>query len=388
MIKLTSVIPFVLAVLGGVLPGGCAWPPAEMAPPQQAATTAPPPLVSPAGLMLASARPSTRQPHPSGPLRLRPDHPEAYLVRPEDTVLQVAGVFLEEPWRWPEIWRPGPGRAAESLYPGEVIELYYDNQQPRLRPASGVATLKISPQLRVQTLGQVIPAIPRSAIAGFLKNAIVVNKAEWQAAPAIIGNFDDRTLLDTAQDYVYAVGIDSDEQRRYRVFEPLGEYQDPATGQSLGFGGAYVGDAVLEKAAEEGKPAVLVMTDARLEARAGDRLFPAGQFNDSDLYSFTPKAPLANTEGWIISLLGRNVLAGQYQSAVINLGAADGMEVGDMLGVYTTGRGLQTQFGFGGRLPSHKVATMMLYRVYERVSYGLITGMKDFVKPHDRVGEP
>jgi hypothetical protein len=31
---------------------------------------------------------------------------------------------------------------------------------------------------------------------------------------------------------------------------------------------------------------------------------------------------------------------------------------------------------------------MMLYRVYERVSYGLITGMKDFVKSHDRVGEP
>jgi len=184
------------------------------------------------------------------------------------------------------------------------------------------------------------------------------------------------------------VGIDSDEQRRYRVFQLSGDYRDPATGQSLGFGGSYVGDAVLEKAAEEGKPAVLAMTAARLEARAGDRLFPASQFDDSDLYSFSPKAPPADTEGWIISLLGHNVLASQYQSVVINLGAADGMEVGDMLGVYTTGRGLQTQFGFGERLPSHKVATMMLYRVYDRVSYGLIIGMKDFVKPHDRVGKP
>jgi len=387
MTKTTS-IPFVLAVLTAALPGGCAWPPDEVAPPQPAATAGPPPLVGSAGLALASTRPVTRQPRPSGPLRLRPNHPEAYLIRPEDTVLQVAGVFLEEPWRWPELWRPGPGRATEPLYPGELIELYYDNQQPRLRPAQGVATLKLSPQLRVQALSQAIPAIPRSAIAGFLKNAIVVSKADWQAAPAIIGNFDDRVLLDTARDYIYAVGIDSAEQRRYRVFQPLGEYRDPATGQLLGFGGSYVGDAVLEKAAEEGKPAVLVMTAARLESRAGDRLFPAEQYDDSDLYSFTPKAPPADTVGWIISLLGHNVLASQYQSAVINLGAADGMEVGDMLGVYTTGRGLQTQFGFGGRLPSHKVATMMLYRVYERVSYGLITEMKDFVKPHDRVGEP
>ncbi|HYQ91119.1 MAG TPA: hypothetical protein VES89_03345 [Candidatus Competibacteraceae bacterium] len=385
MIKLTSIIPCILTVLGGALPG-CAGQTEVVAPPQQ--TTAAPPLIGPAHLALSPARSEARQPRLAGPLRLRPDHPQAYLVRPDDTMLQVAGVFLEEPWRWPELWRPGPGRAAESLYPGEVIELYYDNQQPRLRPASGVATLKLSPQVRAQTLSQAIPAVPKSAIAGFLKNAIVVSRAEWQAAPAIVGNFDDRTLMDATRNYVYAVGIDSEEPRRYRVFQPTGEYRDPATGQSLGFGGAYVGDAVLEKAAEEGKPAVLAITDTRLESRAGDRLFPVDQSEDSNLYSFTPKAPPADTTGWIISLLGRNVVAGQYQSVVINLGAADGMEVGDMLGVYTTGRGLQTQFGFGGRLPSQKVATLMLYRVYDRVSYGLITEMRDFVRTHDRVGEP
>ncbi len=388
MTKLTSILPCVLAALGGALPGGCAWQTETVAPPQQKATAEPPPLASTAVLTPASARPATRQPRPAGPLRLRPDHPQAYLVRPEDTVLLVAGVFLEEPWRWPELWQPGPGRAAESLYPGEVIELYYDNQQPRLRPASGVTTLKLSPQVRLQTLSRAIPAVPRSAIAGFLKNAIVISKADWQAAPAIVGNFDDRTLVDTTRNYIYAVGLDPEESRRYRVFQPTGEYRDPATGQSLGFGGAYVGDAVLETAAAEGKPAVLAMTDTRLESRAGDRLFPVDQSEDSDLYSFAPKAPPADTAGWIISLLGRNVVAGQYQSVVINLGAADGMEVGDMLGVYATGRGLQTQFGFGGRLPSHKVATLMLYRVYDRVSYGLITEMRDFVRAHDRVGEP
>ncbi|MFO1428530.1 MAG: hypothetical protein U1F76_00085 [Candidatus Competibacteraceae bacterium] len=388
MIKLTPFLPCILAVLGGALPGGCTLQTEAVAPPQQTATTEPPPLVGTAVLTSGAVRPATRQPRPAGPIRLRPDHPQAYLVRPEDTVLQVAEVFLEEPWRWSEIWQPGPGRAAGSLYPGEVIELYYDKQQPRLRPAGGVATLKLSPQVRLQTLSQAIPAVPRSAVAGFLKNAIVVSKADWQAAPAIVGNFDDRTLIDTARNYVYALGIDSEEPRRYRVFQPTGEYRDPATGQSLGFGGAYVGNAVLEKAAEEGKPAVLAMTDTRLESRAGDRLFPADQSEDSELYSFAPQAPPADTAGWIIGLLGRNVVAGQYQSVVVNLGAADGLEVGDMLGVYAIGRGLYSQFGYGGRSPSHKVATLMLYRVYDRVSYGLITEMKDFVKTHDRVGEP
>lgn len=387
MTKLTFFISFVLAVFGGSLLGACAWPPEEATPPQTA-TPGPPPLVGSAGPTPASARPVTRRLRPAGPLQLRPGHPQAYLIRPEDTVLQVAEVFLEEPWRWPEVWQPGTGRAAEPLYPGEIIEVYYDRQQPRLRPAQGLGTLKLSPQVRIQALSQAIPAIPRNTIAGFLKNSIVVSKADWQAAPAIIGSFDDRVLLDTTQNYIYAIGVDSDEQRRYRVFQPLGEYRNPATGQVLGFGAAYAGDAVLEQAAEEGKPAVLVMTATRLESRAGDRLFPVEQYDDSNLYRFTPKAPPADTAGWIISLLGRNVVAGQYQSVVIGLGEADGMEVGDMLGVYSANRSLHTRFGFGGRVPSHKVATLMLYRVYERVSYGLITEMKDFIKAGDRVGEP
>ena len=311
-------------------------------------------------------------------------------MRPDDTLLQVAEVFLEEPWRWSEVWRPAPGSpAAGQLYPGQIIELYYEQGQPRLRPASGTGIIKLSPQIHAEALSQPIPTVPRDAIAGFLKQSIVVNQAEWEAAPVIVANFSDRTLLATGnQSYIYVAGLDEFDQRRYRVFHAVGEYRDLETGQPLGFGGTYVGHAVLEKEGEEGKPAMLVMTENRMETRAGDRLFPADQYNDAELYSFTPKAPPPDTQGQIVSLLGDNVLAGQYQSVVVSLGAEDGMESGDMLSVYSTGRGLETPFGFGGPLPSHKVATLMLYKVYDRVSYGLVVEMKNFIKAGDRVGDP
>ncbi len=383
---------FTIALVAVVLtlPGGCNQL-LEQSPTSTSTTAGPPPLVTtPATAAAPSTRPATRQTRAAGPVRLRPDHPETYLVRPDDTLLKVAGVFLEEPWHWSEVWRPAPGSpAAGQLYSGQIIELYYEQGQPRLRPASGTGIVKLSPQVHAEALSQPIPTVPRSAIAGFLKQAIVVSQAEWEAAPVIVGNFGDRVLLATGnQSYIYVAGLDGFDQRRYRAFHAVGEYRDPENGQPLGFGGTYVGNAVLEKEGEEGKPAVLVMTENRMEARAGDRLFPADSYDNTELYSFTPKAPPPNTQGQIVSLLGNNVLVGQYQSVVVNLGAEDGMESGDMLSAYSTDRGLATRFGFGGPLPSHKVAMLMLYKVYDRVGYGLVIEMKDFLKAGDRVGEP
>jgi hypothetical protein len=374
MIK-TPYFTLARVALVGALLGGCVQPPS---PP---AAAGPPPLLA-AGTPAAAAG----QAHAAGPVRLRPGHPEYYVVGPEDTLLTVAGVFLEEPWRWQEVWRPAP--ASNPLYPGQIIELYDERGQPRLRPASGVATIKLSPQVHIEALSQPIPTVPTSAIAGFLKKSIVVSQADWEAAPVLIGNFDDSELVSADHNYIYAVSLEPLDQHRYGVFHPLGEYRDPETGQSLGFGGAYVGTAVLEKAGEAGEPATLLVLENRLEARAGDRLFPTDQYEEGEPYRFTPQAPPVDTHGWVISLLGNNVLAGQYQSVVVNLGAEDGMTGGTMLGVYSTGRGLATPFGFGGKLPSHKIATLMLYKVYDRVSYGLVTETRDVIKIRDQVGEP
>lgn len=364
---------------------GCSW-----GPPPVTATAGPPALATATAQSAELApRPAVpRQPRPAGPVLLRPGHPDTYLVKPDDTLLQVAEVFLEEPWRWQEVWRPPAGAPTVQVYPGQIIELVYEQGQPRLRPVSDTAgVIRLSPQVRVESLGQPIATLPRNAVAGFLQDTIVVDRADWEAAPVIIGNYDDRVLTPAGATYIYAAGLDATDQRYYRVFHPRGEFRNPVTGEPLGFGGAFVGAAVLEKA-EENQPAVLVMTDSRMEARSGDRLFPANQFTATEPYSFNLQAAPAAAEGQVISLLGENVVAGQYQSVAVNLGAEDGVKIGDMLGVYSTGRGLQTCYGYQGRLPTHKIATLMLYKVYDRVSYGLITAMQDVVKNCDGVGPP
>lgn len=348
---------------------------------QQDSHQAPPPLVT----RNEKSASTLRAP---GPIVLRPKHPQRYVVGPEDTLLDVASRFLEEPWRWPEVWHPtSDDKDNNLLYPGEVIELYIEKGQPRLRPASETLTIKLSPRVRVETLVQPIPTVPKSDVEGFLKGSIVVDKADWIEAPIIVGNFDDRVLLPPGnQIYVYASGIKDFDQRRYQVFRFDKEYRDPATGQPLGFGGLYVGEAVLE---QEGNPAVLALTETHLEGRAGDHLFPLPH-GEIEHYHFLPQAAPPDTTGHIIALLGDHVLASQYQSVVVNLGERDGMEPGYMLNIFATARNTTKPMfrPVAQQSPEHKIGSLMLYKVYEGVSYGLVITMNDSIRVFDRVEAP
>lgn len=82
------------------------------------------------------------------PLALNPDAPSTYIVKTGDTLWDLAGVFLESPWRWPELWAENPEiDDPHWIYPGDQLRLVWEGDNPRLvkHPRS---TIRLSPTMR------------------------------------------------------------------------------------------------------------------------------------------------------------------------------------------------------------------------------------------------
>jgi len=103
-------------------------------------------------------------------LSLAPGSPDSYVVKEGDTLWDIASIFLEEPWRWPEIWEGNPEvQDPDLIYPGDILRLVASANGPRIVMERGDRqTVRLSPTVRETPLLNPIPVIPRQALEGFL----------------------------------------------------------------------------------------------------------------------------------------------------------------------------------------------------------------------------
>ena len=160
--------------------------------------------------------------------------------------------------------------------------------------------------------------------------------------------------------------------------------------------GTYAATAVITRA---GNPAKAMLTSTARETLQGDRLIA----NDlTPPMNFSPRSPDRPVKGQIIAVVDGVELIGQYQIVVINRGARNGIEMGHVLAVDQAGEVVRDTFGqrsFLGvkpgsafapkvQLPNERSGTMLVFRVYDRVSYGLIVSAENAIRVADHVRNP
>jgi len=317
------------------------------------------------------------------PVPLAEGHPNEYVVQVGDTLWDISATFLKDPWYWPEIWYVNPDiENPHLIYPGDVLGLVYIDGQPRITNVRG-STYRMSPQARVTPLTEAISSIPYESVQAFLSSGVVLEKGQADSLPYLLATRGDH-LMASAGNQIYVRGNTQDVLgTRYNVVHVGDPLYDPDDNRLIGYQGIPVGEGVLRRT---GDPATVALTDTSQEAVPGDRLLPASV--DIPL-NFFPRAPSSQIDGRIVSVIGGVTQIGQYMVVVLNRGSNDGLSVGDVLTVFQAGRTIDDRFG-GGKvtLPEEEAGTLMVFKTYDRISYGLVMEATDAIHIHDAVRNP
>ncbi|MGD8931231.1 MAG: LysM peptidoglycan-binding domain-containing protein, partial [Chromatiales bacterium] len=315
----------------------------------------------------------------AGPVELNPSHPERYTVVQGDTLWDISAKFLHSPWLWPEVWYVNPQiENPHLIYPGDQILLSYQDGKPILTLQRGRPQGqedKLSPKVRATPLEDAIPTIPIDAIAQFLTRPYVLNKDKLDKSPYVVHFLDDH-IVGGAGISLYARSIEQPKPSRYALVRPGKPYQDPDSGEILGYQGTYVGMAELLRT---GDPAKLLIISSEIEALIGDRLTKVDE--ESPIVNFQPRAPETEILGRIISVLNGVTQIGQYNVVVLNKGSADGLEAGHVLEILQGGNKIRDLvLGHGAKvtLPLEDAGHLMVFRSFDRVSFALVM---DATKP-------
>jgi hypothetical protein len=367
-------------------------------------------------------------------IALKEGHPDRHVVVKGDTLWWISARFLKDPWLWPKVWQLNRSQIKNPhlIYPGDVIVLDLSSGQPQLKLLRQTITLE--PGVVVESLDQAaISTIPLNVITPFLSQPLIIEKDQLAESPRIIAGPDNRVVLSTGT-RVYINEIEEDADLNWFIYRPGDSLIDPDSKEVLGVEATYLGDLRVKKF---GKPATAEVVKAKEEILVKDRMVPGG---DEVITNFTPRAPENQINGRLLKIYGGLAEAGPESIVSINRGSQDGVEVGHVLAISRYGRiikdpeptkadkekaskaeanakpklkelNFDVSSGEDGKtivnfekekkesapialepgyikLPDERVGLMMVFRVFDRISYGLVMQANEPINTLDSIHNP
>ena len=363
---------------------------------------------------------------------VRADHPDEYVVVKGDTLWDISGKFLEQPWQWPAIWHANPQiENPHLIYPGDRISLVYIDGQPRLLVNGDKRTVRMSPGVR-KLPRDAIPPIEWDAIKNFVTNVRVLLPGSFDDLPYVVANESQR-INSSVKDLTYVRGIDGRVGKEYAIVRMRNIYYDEngvvkrgkhrKFAEHLRIEQEYPGDIwdgpiswrgknppvlgyefwdiAVGRLVKEGDPATLEIQSGRTEVKKGDFILPIDDFEYDA--QFFPHAMTPVPDGLeVIALTQASYGAGHYQIIAINAGQNQGVETGHVFSAFRPGRTIQDEVKFptgswadqktlnGDKvtLPDQFSAHILVFRVFDEVSYAIIMSGERPVRRQDKLKHP
>ena len=317
-------------------------------------------------------------------IRINPNHPDQYTVVKGDTLWDISGKFLQNPWQWPQVWKKNPQiKNPHLIYPGDTLYFSIVNGQPQISLSNNSALV---PRVRESSIKQAIRMIPTDAIAQFLTSPKVVDKDELEQSPYIIDIVGEH-LIAGAGDKVYVRSITDPKSLGYTIYRAGTPYLNPETDEVLGYEAQYIADSTIERA---GDPATLFIVKSDKEIRKGDRLMISAEGELA--LNYFPHPPKESINGNIINVLDGVSQIGQHNIVVVDKGTEDGLQSGHTLDIYQRGETVIDKYSDRKnepvKLPNEIAGVLMIFRPFKRVSYALVIEATQAIHILDKVQTP
>ncbi|MEP6996316.1 MAG: LysM peptidoglycan-binding domain-containing protein [Betaproteobacteria bacterium] len=346
-------------------------------------------------------------------VQVQDNRPDRYTVQKGDTLWGISGKFLKQPWRWPEIWRMNRDQIKNPhwIYPGDVVVLDRVDGNWRLslnRPAGPRPNARLSPSIRVEGLaGEAIPTIPAGDLAPFLSRPIITATRDGVPGTAKIIAAHDNRVVRGEGDYVYAVDIDEKFGTQWFIYRPGKMLRSYDSNELLGYELRFLGTARVDRFGASGEVARMEITSAREEILMDDMLLPAPR---EELANYVPHAPDKAVDGRIIALDGDAHEVGRNSLVTIDRGARDGVDVGTVLAIYhptpvipdprpSTEPSVMSRFISDPtrdmlqptrylNIPPERSGLLFVFRVFDKVAYGIVLNASEPVVTGDLARKP
>jgi hypothetical protein len=338
--------------------------------------------------------------------------PDTYTVRPGDTLWDLSGRFLNNPWYWPKIWSYNPEIANPHwIYPGNLLRFYPSAEEAptRVEPVDAVAQAEeeeaLEPVRELEDLSRAnldgqASAEEQDAVAvagpykiayvppraKFARHDTFVTPRELAESGAIRAAFEEKVML-SLHDRAYATfqsaaGVKPGET--YVVYRTDRPIYHPDTKELFGYQSTVLGSAKVVAVDDRAATVVIAASYDVIERGA-----LVGPWTDK---SWRPVARRPNrravdariiaTEGDVITVVG------EHHVVFVDKGEVDGLEEGNLLTVVRSGDLYGRDFRtapWDPTLPKEDVGSLLVIDVKERASAALVTKSLTDLLVGDRV---
>jgi hypothetical protein len=334
-------------------------------------------------------------------INLKDSAPQVYVVKKGDTLWDISSLYLDKPWLWPELWRNNVHiNNPHLIYPGDELRLRYnDKGEPildvvREKPKTQI---KLSPQGRKEIKSAIpIPALPWTVIQPYIQNSQVMSEDNYDRLPHLLGNQDGGVRF-ASGDLVLTKASRRIPQE-YNIIRKQNEIRDQYD-NLLGIQIRHVADAKPLESHVEGQHLVEVK-QANFEVKRGDKLMPKKDQAPDSLQL----TAATRQRGQIVSSLEQHQLLGKYDVVVLDLGKRQ-VKPGTVMGIYLQGPSIFdseepkydnennfVQSVFDGsdevQQPALKIGEVVVFKVFEKASYALITRSTKVIRSGAMVAKP